>query len=341
MRRFDWLPLFQRHGVFYIERGANVKRGEVNIRCPWCGNADPSQHLGVNLETGWYSCWRQKTGHSGKSPVRLIMILLRVSYRAARELAGLSEDYVDPEGFDALAARLLFPPDEGPSANAERLHLEIDRRFVPITETSVRTRRWWNYLYGRGFDADDVEDLCATYGLLAARDGRYADRLIIPYFLDGALVAWTARAIGRSEIRYLDLSIAESLVPIKQTLYNHDAAAKGGEALVIVEGPMDALKVDYYGQTAGVRCVALSTNSLTDAQAYMLQELAEGFPRRIVLMDNKTDYGLADGMRLRQELAFIRGLDVLPVPYGAGDPGELKPTQVVDWAASITKTKRS
>ena len=41
-RIFNWRELLDEQRIAYIERGANVKRGEVNIRCPFCGAADPS-----------------------------------------------------------------------------------------------------------------------------------------------------------------------------------------------------------------------------------------------------------------------------------------------------------
>jgi hypothetical protein len=68
MRPLDWRQLLTDNRVPFIERGPNVKRGEINIRCPFCGSADPSYHMGLNLDSGWWSCWRNKDQHSGKSP---------------------------------------------------------------------------------------------------------------------------------------------------------------------------------------------------------------------------------------------------------------------------------
>lgn len=174
MRVFDWRPFLEEHAIPYITRGPNVSRGETNIRCPFCGSADPSFHMGLNPETGWWSCWRNRTAHSGKSPVRLIMKLLSVSFHQAREIAGLGDDYVDPEGFDAMAARILNRlGNNGQKAPvAERRFLELDPGFLTIKD-SGRTRLHWNYLYNeRGFNTtrrgiDDVDLLARTYNLRA------------------------------------------------------------------------------------------------------------------------------------------------------------------------------
>lgn len=336
MRAFDWPDLLRREGITYVERGANVKRGEINIRCPFCGTADPSFHMGLSLETGWWSCWRNRTAHSGKSPLRLIMKLLGVPYWRARKVAGLSEDYVDPEGFDAAAARFLGR-DQASTARPEEVRREFlahDKNSVHITER-IATRRAWNYLYQRGFDDRDIEPLCHQYDLRTARDGHYANRIIIPYYLDRKLVAWTARAIGPSEIRYKDLPRDLCLVPPKETLFNHDCIAEGGHALVIVEGPLDALKLDYYGAPFRVRAVGLSTNSVSDEQAAMLAAADDQFDHKLIMMDNASALGLVDSMRLKQELAFLHNARAVKVPSGRKDAGELSANQVIDWVRQL------
>lgn len=336
MRVFDWPDLLRREGIAHIDRGANVKRGEINIRCPFCGNSDPSYHMGLNLTTGWWSCWRNRTQHSGKSPVRLIMKLLGVPFWQARKTAGLSEDYVDPEGFDAAAARLLRPNSEATARPEEvrREFLHHDKYAIPITDR-MRTRRAWNYLYQRGFEERDIDRLVEQYDLRTAIDGHYASRLIIPYYLDGKLVTWTARAIGPSEIRYKDLSRKLSIVPPKETLYNHDCVIRGGHTLVIVEGPFDALKIDFYGRPHGVRAVALSTNSVGEEQAFMLGAADDQFEQKLVMMDNLSSLGLVDSMRLRQELSFLHNVRAVAVPNQAKDAGDLTARQVTSWCLTL------
>jgi hypothetical protein len=332
MRPLDWRGLLDEHRIPFIERGANVKRGEVNIRCPFCGSADPSQHMGLNLDTGWYSCWRNRRAHSGKSPLRLLMALLHVPYWKAREIAGLGEDFVDPDGFTALAARVLGrqKTEEGQTHQVSRF-LAFPREFEPLL--GRRARRHLDYLDGRGFAFP--EDLAETHGLRFASTGDWRDRVILPYEIDRDLVAWTGRAIARSTIRYRDLSRDECLVPPKETLFNYDCIALGGRVLIIVEGPLDALKIDHYGAEVGVRAVALSTNSVSDEQAYMLEEAEDQFDYKFVMMDMASGLGLVDSMRMRQELAFIRDLRITRVPYGLKDAGEMSPKQAIRWTDAI------
>lgn len=335
MKPFDWERLLKEQHVPYVESGPNVKRGEYAIQCPFCGSADPSKHMGISPETGWWSCWRNRAQHSGKSPLRLIMKLLGVPYAKAREIAGLDASYIDPEGFDAVAARVMGRDKTVVNPTADRRFLAFDPGFVEI-EPRGRTRRVFEYLFHtRGFDLDaDVDKLCLDYQLKAGT-GRWADRIILPYFMDGKLVTWTGRAIAESTVRYRDLSIDESLLAPKETLYNHDAMLTPGKALVVVEGPFDVLKLDFYGKQFGVRAVGLSTNSIKEEQAFLLQSAAGNFPRVIIMLDTKSRLGIVDSMRMKQDLYFIDNLTIEPVPFGAGDAGELHPEQVIAWAESL------
>lgn len=345
MRAFDWMTFLREHRVPYVTSGPNVKRGEVNIRCAFCGSADPSQHMGLNLDTGWWSCWRNRAQHSGKSPLRLIMALLHVPYMRARELAGFGEGYIDPEGFDALAARLLRTAGAtARPAEVRRRRLVLDEAFRPIKPRGS-TRRAYDYLYEeRGFDGrsdagDDVDVLCELYGLRMGA-GDFGSRIVIPYVQDRELVTWTGRAIAPSTARYLDLSIDQSILPPKATLFNHDAMYdQHARILLLEEGPFDALKTDFYAEPYGVRAVAMSTNTITDDQAFLLQNAVGHFERVFVVLDNKSGFGAVDSMRMRQSLAFLGDtLGIEHVPFGAGDPGELTPDQVIQWAQDLIET---
>lgn len=331
MKPLDWRGLLSEQRVPFIEKGPNVKRGELNVRCPWCGSADPSFHLGINLDGRGYACWRNRT-HRGKSPVRLLMRLLGLPFHRARELCGLDDEYVDPDGFDALAARIMQRnPAVERMEQVQRRHLTLDRHFRPITD-AIGTRRAWNYLYGRYFEREDVDKVCHLYNLQFARDGHWAGRIVLPYYMEGELVTWTGRAIGEATIRYKDLSIEESIVPPKETLYLYDGAVDGGRILVIVEGPIDALKLDYYARPYDIRAVALSTNSMTEEQTLLIQELGDGFEKVVVMMDNASTMGIVDSMRMKQDLFFVKNLEIQPVPSGRKDAGELRANEVRLWA---------
>jgi len=334
-RVFRWRELLDEQRIPFIDRGANVKRGEINIKCPMCGSADPSFHLGLNLDSGFWACWRNES-HRGKSPLRLIMALCHVPYWKAREIAGLSQDFVDPEGFDAIAARILG--HSGILANEPKptkQFLRLPRDFTPLTDPlGWRHTRYLSDHRGFGRWTADLAD---RYELGFSGEFAWRDRILIPYFIDGDLVTWTARAIGPAHIRYKDLSLDESLVPPKLTFFNYDAIIKGGSVLVLVEGPLDALKIDMFGHAVGVRAVALSTNSMTDEQIYMLGDADGQFERIVVMMDQASTLGIVDSMRLRQKLGHLANVTITPTPYGLKDAGEMSPKQALAWTDDLAR----
>ena len=336
-RIFNWRELLDEQRIAYVERGANVKRGETNIHCPFCGPADPSFHMGLNPDNGWWACWRN-SGHRGKSPLRLIVALTGVPYWKAREIAGLTKDYIDPEGFDAVAARLLGRDGVMASEPIPRPRtLTWPREFSLINEQAG----WRHFRYlaeTRGFSARWARGLIHDYGLMFCQDDRdWADRVILPYWLDSQLVAWTGRHLGRAPVRYRDLAIDECLLPPKQTLFNYDAISEGGVALVVVEGPVDALKIDYFGRDVGVRSVGLSTNSMTDEQLYMLGDAVGQFRRILFMLDNATALGIVDSMRLRQRITHLPDTGIIPVPFRLKDAGEMAPAEATEFADQLAE----
>lgn len=340
MRPLDWRRLLDEHRITYIERGANVSRGELNIACPFCGSADPSYHLGLNLDTGWWACWRNQN-HRGKSPVRLLVALLRISYWKARELAGLGADYVDPDGFDEVAARIMGRQQLTRVEEVRRDFLDLPKDYQPINKRTPSGapsfRRWLAYLEGRGFPARDHDLLADQYLLKATHTGKFSDRIILPYLVNGEVVTWTGRAIADAEIRYRDLSREESLIPPKETFYNHDAIIEGGKALLVTEGPFDALKLDFYGRKQGVRAVALSTNSIREEQIFLLEEAAGQFDSTIVMLDTATSLGVVDSMRLKERMSHIPNIKLQATPYGRKDGGELSPREVVKFTKELAQ----
>lgn len=327
--RLNWRRIFTQYRVDFIEAGPNVKRGEINIKCPFCGRADPSYHLGIEPESGAWACWRNSR-HRGRSPIRLLVQLLHVSPAKAAELAGLDVKTVEVDAFSRVRERLLYSPDV--AGEEQRRDLRYFAEFKPVTSRGLQAR-FYAYLQTRGFA--DVEGLVDDFDLRCALTGDFKGRVIIPFFLHGELVTWTARAIGNSELRYRDLSPKESVVSVKDTLFNHDRALEGGEVLLAVEGPMDVMKLDFYGSRFGVHAVGFSTTSIRDSQKEQLLFLSSLYRRVYVMLDESRGLGRADSMRLASELKFLPTLATLAVPEGLKDAGEMSQQQVERFCHNI------
>ena len=325
MAAINWERLLTQSNIEFKHQGKNIY-----THCPMCGNADSGMHMGISLQGNAWGCWRNTT-HRGRSPVKLLMALLSVSYATARDMAGLDEHYIDPDGWEAIKhnpfSNAKKDEDRGTDHYIET-GLNFPPDFMEISENRLRTARFHQYLVGRGFHPAHITNLCKDYSLKAAVSGKYKDRVIVPYIVERKLVSWTGRAITDSSLRYFDLSKEESVISPKNTLCNYNCTRRGGDILLVVEGPFDMLKLDFYGKKHGVRTVALSTNSITDEQTYLLEEVSVNFKKVLMVMDNGNSVGVIDSMRLKEQLAQIHNIGFTNVPVEFKDGGAMPPKAV-------------
>lgn len=322
--KFDIQLFYDQHHIDYITKGTNVKKGEVNIACPFCGD-DPSYHLGVNRQTLYWSCWRNKRQHRGRTLHRLIMKLLKCTYNQAAEYLGEDKVFLDNDAFEELIRKpesifddvverrpsLLFPK--------EFRHLSNDRE----------SSRFREYILSRGFFPAEIDDLIEEYQLMYSIEGTQGGRLILPIFYNGALVSWTGRSISKkSNLRYLSLSESDGAVEnIKNILPNYDSLYDvPGHVLFICEGPWDFIKVDFYARKFNCRATCLFNKMATQDQIILLSDLAGKFKRFVLLLDSGE---LADTLSLESDLSFL-GKKVIQgmLPQSVSDPGELTYRQV-------------
>ncbi len=338
MATINWIRLLEQHSVEYTDKGKSTAKGNVYVKCPFCGNADPSHHMGISLNGNAWGCWRNAS-HRGRSPIRLLMTLFNVSYQTARDMAGLDESYVDPEGYEAIKHNLFSSEKDEKDIGTEHYieaGLEFPKEFEEIVHNRIRHKRFIHYLVKeRGFPEEHIADLCRTYKLRAAVSGNFRDRIIMPYIVERNLVSWTGRAIAHTSLRYLDLSREDSIIPPKHTLYNFNATRRGGKVLLVAEGPFDAVKLDFYGQRQSVRTVALSTNSITDQQTYLLEEVSANFEKVLMVMDNGNSMGVIDSYKLKEQLSQIKNIGFTNVPKRFKDGGEMPPDAVVQFVKTL------
>lgn len=328
-RKFNWQPFLDKYSIPYVTTGKNVGRGEINIRCPFCGSADPSEHMGLNKTTGYWACWRNSE-HRGKSPVRLIRALLNCSASRAREIAGLQVQDLSKLG------SVLKDLKQGVAVQDRTKKLQMPASFKDITDTGVR-KRFLDYLMSRGWSRYKAMGIAHMYGLKCCLVGRWAHRIIIPVYMDGRLVTWVGRTTVNDMRRYLALSTTPddhdptqpvATTNIKDTLFNYDELIKtGGEVLYICEGSFDAMNIDWHGHSRKypVRATALWSADISEQQVYLLQELSKHFARVVVLLDQAA---LSNAMRVQARLSHA-GVSFKTLTQ-AKDPGEMTRAQLVN-----------
>jgi hypothetical protein len=324
---FDWPQFLATHGVAFSRLSS-----EVTLHCPYCGQADRSEHLSISLKGAGWRCFRNRA-HAGRSRSKLIQALLNVPLDEARRLAG--EDTFTPSPPDAdFAAHIAGLLWETP-ATAPVGPLTFPTEFKPLRPLAPMSHighPFWDYLRDtRKFSFDDGAWVAETYNLHYAARGPYRYRLIIPvYDAEGQLKTWTARSILPDEpLRYKTLPVG----PRKGEEGPFAAQGPGSlllglplllrlpnpEVLVLCEGPFDAFRITALGRQFGVYGTCLFGLNVSDAQINLLERLMTRFKRLVLLLDPDQEF------LPWQVQGAIRPMHVHigKLPEGVDDPGDL------------------
>ena len=312
--KFDWESFLNRYSIPFVTEGKNTRKGNISVKCPFCGYSDPSFHMGIDPKRNYFGCLRS-SDHRGKKPQRLIMALTHISWDQACEMLG--EEFI-PEDFDLSTKRnkLLGRQEE----RIEKIKISED--FKRLSRSGPRGR-FFRYLVERGFDPEDIPDVCREYKLRCCLQGEWNSRLILPVIHDDELIGWTGRAIGNSELRY---RAHPAGTRIKEFLFNQQAVKNGGRVLVINEGPLDSMKIDFYGKDYSIRAIGTMGLIIKDEQIAKIVQLAKRFDAVGIMLDAGT---LKATMQLKQRLAMIRPVKIKMLK-GFSDPGEIPYTRIAE-----------
>lgn len=323
----DIEKLLNDYNVKFVTGGHNVAKGNINVKCPFCGSADKSEHLGINLSNGFWGCWRSEA-HRGSNLAYLLQHLLSVTYREAERLSGKDAISYDPASLDAVAGGMLQDTDTKGTDVSNNRSILLPQEFRPLHDAKMASERFLYYLSGRGFPIKYLENMSRHYKIKYAISGDYANRIILPVSMYGVTVSFTARSIKpNNNLRYLSASNEDSFLSIKSTIYNFDAALSGGDTLFVVEGPFDALKVDWFARDYKCHAVALFNMSMESAQYAMMLDLIPLYKRVVFMLDSGED---SKSNEMAEEFVFFKKVEVMGgnVPFGKPDPGELSAAEV-------------
>lgn len=286
---FDIIEYLDDRGQYYVHAGSkNVSAGWIGLSCPFCG--DRSTHLGVNLQSKLYSCFR--CGAKGGAS-KLVMALDNCSFSRA---VNTIESFVLRD-FSSIKRK------ERIHANETMLPSGIINDALPIHS---------KFLLHRRYDAD----FCVRkYDIMfvgpTLDDWKF--RIVIPVYQDHELVTYVARdTSGKLEIPYKNAPIEKSKIQAKHTLYGLDDVK---DTAIIVEGIFDAWRI-------GTGAVATFGTQYTTEQIALLAKKRLG--KVFVMFDaDATDkaYNLAHDLS-----SVVPKVEVIEL--AEGDPDNLTEDEV-------------
>ncbi len=209
---FDGLSFLKEYRIPYVERSANVSAGWVGLKCPYCG--DRTDHLGLNLSVGAFSCWRC----GSKGTIDVIQHLLGIPRQEANRI--YAQFLVRKVGYHGGSARA--------KASATQIVLP-GQDFTPGEKS---------YLSRRNLDAA-IEPYSLRSGGLA---GDWAWRIVIPIILNGVIVSATGRYITdppEGIPKYKTLAHKDEVITHKHIFLGLDYVK---DTAIVVEGPIDAIR---------------------------------------------------------------------------------------------------
>jgi len=296
--------IFSQYNIEIREHGENVGKGWIGINCPFCED-DEDFHLGINPRTSFWSCWKNSK-HKGKGYYNLFKKLLKCSEQQIRLLCDDKKLLIENE-FASIKNRFMKKDN---SVNNKITSLEFLPEFQNILNKGD-TKRFWDYLVDRGFDEPNI--IIEDYGLKCCLMGKYKFRVIIPVYRNFQLITWTSRSIYKNALlRYLTHPVEESVNNIKDTLFDYDFINRRGNVLFVVEGPFDAMKLDYLFPFYGYRVTCLYTKSISNAQRVLLSKIASKYNKVFIMLDRNEIF---QSLLLSSNLNFIPNLKIIMFPF--------------------------
>lgn len=331
MAAFDWQTFLDRNGIEYATGGKSTAKGNLYVHCPFCGNEDQGRHMGISEEGRGWGCWKNRD-HRGIAPGRLIKALTGCSWDEVGKLLG---SRFKPVGdlLGAVKDALGEPEDQAGEGLALHPLLELPDQFKALTRGSPH----YEYLRSgraRNFTHNEIDFLKRKFRLrqVMYSKSHWRWRMVIPvYGMDRELQTWTARAVGKANLRYRSLSTdlekeqpdagglgQAALLPITDCMLGAHRLRKGGRFLILTEGFFDSACFSLESVAFEARESCLFGKNISPAQLDMLAEIRHLYGAVFLLLDPDAR---VSAMRMTSELTSL-GVQMLPLE-GEDDPGDM------------------
>lgn len=285
--QIDTEAYLRSRNIPFSTEGENTREGWVNIRCVFCD--DPLNHLGINLSTNRYSCWKCKS--KGAFP-KLVMILENLPYKAAIQVL---ENFIREIPYKASLQTARHDVGTLQLPHGIRTYDKIPGKLL-------------EFCHQRGISLGNL--IRNSIGWT----GPYAEKpckIVFPLTFKGQVVSYVLRDYsGLAEKKYINCEDHLSLIPPKSLLYGYDLAPENS-TLVVVEGIIDKLKL-------GKRAVA--TLGIGWKKEQVLKLYLKNPKKIFVLFDSEPE-AQKNARNLASQLWFCQS-EVIELSH-VNDPGEL------------------
>jgi 5S rRNA maturation endonuclease (ribonuclease M5) len=300
------LQLYHDFNIPYVTEGdRHATSGWANTSCPFCG-PHPNPHLGVNIESGTFNCWRCGPHKTSET----IAALIGVSEQQAR----------------AIIARYQ---------QSRTIHRKVDTNkkikmhtFKHPPGTAKFDELHISYLEKRNFDPLKLQlewNLCGTGPVSFLDKIDYRFRILAPIYWDNREVSFQTRdCTDKSTRKYLACPKNRETIHHKEIVYG-----KGGwwgDVAICVEGITDVWRL-------GPKAFATFGIQFSSEQVRLI---GNTFKRVIVLYDNDRP-AQKQAKLLAAKLRAASNISVHVERLANGDPAEMKQDDADHLVRNLTR----
>ncbi len=289
------IDLYEAYHIPYATEGdKHVSKGWVGVACPFCVGGTSGFHLGANLQSWGFSCWK-----CGKHrTTEAIATILGVPEQEARRLIGRYKES-SGSGFDLR--------QEAANKRIGEKPLKLPTMLDSLSQGAI------TYLQGRGYDPDKLIrdwDIRCTAPMALLDKISYKFRILCPIYWNGRMVSFQCRDYtGKSDRKYMACPPEREIMSHKSILYGNQKHWE--DVAICVEGVTDVWRLGPKSfATMGIK--------------YTLEQvvhIVDHFKRVVVLFDSDP----AAQKQAKELAAKIRacGVQSAVERLVSGDPGEM------------------
>jgi len=243
IKNFDIKKYLDSQNIYFIESGKNVGEGAIGICCPSCD--DTNYHLGIDIDSKLYNCWRcEEQGNL----VSLMVLIEGISYEEARnkirENITLESDRTD---FEEKVKHIFEKTIEEDVEEIKkgRLAVPCTKYVNELQDEFSMDKVFLKFIEKRGHTIEEL----SKWGVRVEFFNDFAYRLMFPITYRGKIVNYLGRTVINSNKKYKNCSNENAIITTSKLLYGYDYIREGQNDLVVCEGVFDVIR---FGQGIAV-----------------------------------------------------------------------------------------
>jgi len=309
MPSIDLEKVFSTLGIVVEPKHGNEIRGFCPDHHLYTGHRPSDPNWTINTDTGETFCFTEARGSN------LVWTVCRVLNKEPDEaMKFLTGKSADADIAELEMAATMFKASKILKTKEDEKNPKPVRGLDAIAKDIEKKKKMSDAAYqffihppGKKYPTNILRETVDRYKVFERTWGFYADRVVIPYFMKGVLVGFSAiDLLGKdnwqqkhpNEDKYRKVRYPENFQST-ECLFGFDDCIQRADPLIIVEGAREVMKLSQEGFT---NSVAILGSYVSPTHRRLLTEL---HPKRIMLMFDGDNAGVEITSRVAESLKTV------------------------------------